>query len=412
MARRFTFLAGLTALALAAAAAAHGQQAAERTARAPLESPTDSLVLVLNIISTTHARPVTGVVLARQSGAGPALVLVPAGFVSAGDEIVVLDGGTDILRNGRHSRTVARSADAGVAVLEVEGLQRPGIALAADAWPPPAAATLEFAAWPGATELVEGTPLTRRSVRLKAGNGATDIEAQPALPGVAGPLLDGCGYLAAMHLPGAGHGLLDAPSLFRFLAASGMAVTQSTCAATLADAPAAEPSAPEEAGEPIVVDEPSKAGNTADVAPAGPPTPQAKSPTHFAWLAVVAALGLIALLVYLRRRNEAGDRRFFLDEIGRRDAAGSEELRFRPGRETVDFERDGHRIEFRLQNGQVVVTDCGGDEGQLALAIGHTPCLPGEVFNVNPGDQLRLGARSFVLAHRTLAGQGGETNHE
>ena len=57
------------------------------------------MVPVLRLVSSTHVEPTTGLVLS-ESG----LVLVPADFASAGDEIVVLDGGTDIVANGRTAR--------------------------------------------------------------------------------------------------------------------------------------------------------------------------------------------------------------------------------------------------------------------------------------------------------------------
>ena len=151
--------------------------------------PLESLVLALNLISSTHARPATGVVLAGAGPGGDSLVMVPASFVGAGDEIIVLDGGNDILRNGRATRTVARSAEAGVAVLEVEGLTRPGVAIAGDAWTGPGDSSHVFAAWPAAGALVEGAALTLQSFR-----------SGESLPGVSGPLFDRCGYLAAMYV--------------------------------------------------------------------------------------------------------------------------------------------------------------------------------------------------------------------
>ena len=54
------------------------------------------VVPVLRLVSSTHVEPTTGLVL---SDSGQ--VLVPMGFASDGDEVIVLDGGTDIVRNGR-----------------------------------------------------------------------------------------------------------------------------------------------------------------------------------------------------------------------------------------------------------------------------------------------------------------------
>ena len=56
-------------------------------------------VPVLRLVSATHVEPTTGIVLS-DSG----LVLVPENFAGPDDEIIVLDGGTDIIRNGRPAR--------------------------------------------------------------------------------------------------------------------------------------------------------------------------------------------------------------------------------------------------------------------------------------------------------------------
>ena len=58
-------------------------------------------VPVLRLVSATHVEPTTGVVIS-DSG----LVLVPADFATIGDEIIVLDGGTDIIRNGRPAKII------------------------------------------------------------------------------------------------------------------------------------------------------------------------------------------------------------------------------------------------------------------------------------------------------------------
>ena len=54
------------------------------------------IVLVLKPIGAERVRPVTGVVVAEQG-----LVIVPLDFAAPGDQIIVLDGGTDIIANGR-----------------------------------------------------------------------------------------------------------------------------------------------------------------------------------------------------------------------------------------------------------------------------------------------------------------------
>ena len=72
---------------------------------------------VLRLVSATHVEPTTGVILSDTG-----LVLVPEDFASMGDEIIVLDGGTDIIRNGRPARIEQKFAFEGLQVLAVEGL--------------------------------------------------------------------------------------------------------------------------------------------------------------------------------------------------------------------------------------------------------------------------------------------------
>ena len=60
------------------------------------ETMSPSVVLVLKLVSSTHVKPTTGIVVS-DSG----LVVVPAEFASGEGEMIVLDGGTDILSNGR-----------------------------------------------------------------------------------------------------------------------------------------------------------------------------------------------------------------------------------------------------------------------------------------------------------------------
>ena len=96
----------------------------------PYTLPPDSMpawtVPVLRLVSATHVEPTTGVVLSDTG-----LVLVPEDFAGSGDEIIVLDGGTDIIRNGRPARIERRFSAEGLQVLSVEGLKRPGVTLAA-----------------------------------------------------------------------------------------------------------------------------------------------------------------------------------------------------------------------------------------------------------------------------------------
>jgi len=153
------------------------------------------IVLVLKLVSANYVKPTTGIVISDDG-----LVLVPAGFVAAGDEIVVMDGGTDIARNGRPSRPVKRSVTDGLAVLSVEGLARPGIILSEDRLLP--ANVYHLAAFPAAEKIAQGAQPLWLPVRLekRAANGRFSISADTPLPNTTGAVIDDCGYLVGLSL--------------------------------------------------------------------------------------------------------------------------------------------------------------------------------------------------------------------
>lgn len=403
MLRRILAIAGAMALAFAPVSPARGAQDSD----AGSNRWQDSLVLVLNIISTTHARPVTGVVLAGRGDRGTALVLVPADSVSAGDEIVVLDGGTDILRNGRPSRTVARSAETGVAVLEVDGLQRAGVGLSTDAGPPPADAMLEFAAWPAAADLVDGAGLVRRSVRPQAAGETPERLTAPELPNLGGPLFDRCGGLVAFHLTGSEY-LVEAPSIAGLLASAGIEVAASSCYPAPGDGPTDDAGPSELDPEPgpgpssdISVADPMVRKTTPDTG--GGERPRAVQP---AWLAAAVLLGIIMGVIYLRRRSGPKGNRILLQEVGSGDGAMTHEIRFKPGSDAALFEVDGHALAFQLGRGRVLLSHRGDEADHVALAIGGAPCLPGETFTVKEGDEIHVGNAVYRLRMELLAPAG------
>jgi len=154
-----------------------------------------SVVLVLKLVSTTHVRPTTGVVISDNG-----LVLVPADFASAKGEIIVLDGGVDILSNGRPATVVNPSIPGGLAVLSVEGLSRPGIKVSQNASSPEA--ELHFAAFPPAEYIAKGADPLWAPIRLilDGSNMPVSISAETPLPYVTGAIVDNCGYLAGLGL--------------------------------------------------------------------------------------------------------------------------------------------------------------------------------------------------------------------
>ena len=153
------------------------------------------VVPVLRLVSKTHVEPTTGLVLS-ESG----LVLVPAGFASAGDEIIVLDGGTDIISNGRTARIEKNFPMDGLQVLSVYGLERRGAPFAdtelADG------DEVRLTAFPPAEQIAEGAQpldITTR-VTVFGENNAPAVSGETPLPNVTGPLLDACGNVAAFSI--------------------------------------------------------------------------------------------------------------------------------------------------------------------------------------------------------------------
>lgn len=410
-------VAALWLLATAAAAAQQPADALRDPAGDPIGDPiSDSVVLVLKIISSTHARPATGLVLTRSQIDAPALVMVPAGFVSAGDEIVVLDGGTDILRDGRTARTVARSADAGVALLEVDGLWRPGVALNADAWPPAAGTMLRFEAWPAAEALAEGVPRTRTDIRLPPSAEGVVARTEPALPALSGPLFDRCGGLAGWHLSSGEPRIVEAGVLRDFAAATGFALEVSPCAAQPpapdgADAdhdleapePNTEPAVPETSTASAVMDD--VTGDvTGDEFGAAPSSRQ-----RYGWVAGLAALVLVfvALALFLRRRGRVRGKDARLEgprlDGPRRDSHDADgapvriPLKLDAQGQRMQVERGGVKLVFEKQEGRLLVVDTGDEAGPLALAVGGTPCLPGEYFYVNDGEEILISEECYTV---------------
>jgi hypothetical protein len=176
-------------LSVSALLLAHTASAQEITPLSP------SVVLVLKLVSTTHVKPTTGIVVSDHG-----LVLVPADFVLNEGEIVVLDGGTDIVRNGRSAKVVQRSIAGGLALLSVEGLNRPGFILSESALN--GESELHLAAFPPAEYIAKGAePLWVPVNFLQAeSSGPSSLAPETPLPYVTGPIIDACGYLAGLSL--------------------------------------------------------------------------------------------------------------------------------------------------------------------------------------------------------------------
>jgi hypothetical protein len=152
-------------------------------------------VPVLRLVSSTHVEPTTGIVIS-DSG----LVLVPEDFASMGDEIIVLDGGTDIVRHGRPARIERKFTAQGLQVLFVEGLRRNGVTLSAGT--PAEGNEIVLTAFPPAEQIAEGKPPLNlpASVVVFGETGNAAISGETRLPNVTGGLVDACGYLVAVSL--------------------------------------------------------------------------------------------------------------------------------------------------------------------------------------------------------------------
>lgn len=407
--------------------------------------PEGALVLVLKKVSDTHVRPVTGVVLGDDGR-----VLVPAGFVAAGDELLVLDGGSDLERHARPARTVGRSVAHGLAVLQVEGLARPAATVTTD--PPRVGAALTFSAFPPAEQLAEGAARQRHQVRLLSGPSGA-LRPDPPLAQLDGPLFNRCGQLAGWHLapvppgrvpdPGATVVLADtlAAGLAAMQAAHELAPCEHAAAAPPGPRPAARPvapgseleilgatgeqdppSAPAPAGAPA--DAPGHTASLPEMRPAASieeqpdPLPAAPSPRPIAapaerldgaWL---AGLALATLMVYLavRRRSLVASKaepspvhpwpplhlEVQLDPAGRclsPQAVAPGRSRLLLGRAGTDFNIDHPTLEARHARlepagARLAVTDLGSSHG---TRVNGVPCLEGETLLLEAGDELRLG---------------------
>jgi hypothetical protein len=136
------------------------------------------VVLVLKPISASRVRPVTGVVVSADG-----LILVPESFAAPGDQIIVLDGGTDIITDGR-AATVSMQLP-GLTLISAPGLNRQAANFSSQ--PMLLEQVVHLAAFPPAEQISQGeAPLWLPAK-------ATDMA---VLPNVSGPLIDDCGSLA------------------------------------------------------------------------------------------------------------------------------------------------------------------------------------------------------------------------
>ena len=148
------------------------------------------IVPVLRLVSATHVEPTTGVVISDTG-----LVLVADDFASSGDEIIVLDGGTDIIRNGRPAKIEHQFPAEGLMVLSVRSLERNAARFSfsdlADG------SSVRLQAFPPAKLIEQGAaPLdVSATIYILPENNKATLSSDTPLPNVTGPILDACGGL-------------------------------------------------------------------------------------------------------------------------------------------------------------------------------------------------------------------------
>ena len=155
----------------------------------------DSVVLVLKLVSKTLVEPVTGIVISDDG-----LVLIPAYLVKKPGEIVVLDDGVDIAVNSRPGVIVDIPGAGGLVLIKVEGLNRPAITLSTNALDVDQALHLET--FPPAKLMAEGAKPLWVPVRMAKEDAISrvTVSEETPLPFITGPIIDGCGYLAGLSL--------------------------------------------------------------------------------------------------------------------------------------------------------------------------------------------------------------------
>ena len=383
------------------------------------------VVPVLRLVSSTHVEPTTGLVLS-ESG----LVLVPADFASAGDEIVVLDGGTDIVANGRTARIERNLPMDGLQVLSVYGLRRPAAPFADEA--PADGDEIRLRAFPPAEQIAEGAAPLDRAATITVFGASADpaLTGDAALPNVTGPLLDRCGNVVGFSVANDVQTLATSPgtryrwreTLLRVLQDLGQRPAPSACreepeaaaepeqpaeepAEAVEDSPVAEEAPPEPAIEeeevppepdaplpdleilpPIEVDEP------AEPTPAPGPEPTTSSAWYWLW----AALALIAAGAGLRlwRRRLAGAS----DEPG---ADGAEDSGPNDNKTRADApppRLDSQvRLEGELADGTPLSISCPVSARAINLTIGRGQAA-----------DLRIPSPAVSRRHATVNGSAGE----
>ncbi len=159
----------------------------------------EEVVLVVKRVGEDAVQPTTGVVIGR-ARTGAALVVVPADFVDGKEPIFVMDVGTDLLRDGLPAERYRQSPDSEFAVIAVNGMQRRAIKVTFN--PPDTEHEVRLAAWPPADMMATGAmpywiPV---DVAGKRTGEPQQLVENATVPNLTGPLIDLCGQWAGMVL--------------------------------------------------------------------------------------------------------------------------------------------------------------------------------------------------------------------
>ncbi len=203
-------------------------------------------VLALKLVSATHVQPTTGIVIAA-----PDMVLVAIDFARLGDEIMVLDGGTDIVRHGRPATIVHTLPADKLAILRVQGLNRPAAVLSA--LTEAEIRSLSLVAFPPAEMIAQGSAPVRSAVKTLPAITTSHPTLEP-FPNVSGALTDSCGNLMAFNMsvgvqsmqPTGSPRVAWSDALQRAAKLTGTALSTAACSPTESQAtePVAEPTPP------------------------------------------------------------------------------------------------------------------------------------------------------------------------
>lgn len=184
-------------------------------------------VLVLKLVSTTHVEPTTGIVVSPEGH-----VVVPAEFVADGLPLVVLDGGADVVRNGRPAELQQTFRLEGLALLRVDYLSRTPAPFAEAGLS--ADQPVLLLTFPPAEQISAGET---RIARLATVPGDGTLGPALGLPNVTGPLVNGCqqvlGFSAARGVQSMGSSAQTlyhrGDDLLHLLSAVGLAPVTAAC---------------------------------------------------------------------------------------------------------------------------------------------------------------------------------------